>query len=99
MKKIIILSPLVLFLFACERTPVEKSAVSSSGVENNAQSNNNFVDSMDIWTRNIQENYQNKAEKINYTDKNNLKQGKWVVMEIGEFKTIFYKDGKIVEGC
>ena len=96
MKKIIILSPLVLFLFACEKSnPAETHNLSQQV----AAPKNNFVDSMDIWTRNIQENYQAKVEKTNYTDKNNLKQGKWIIMEIGELKTVFYKDGKIMEGC
>lgn len=96
MKKIVILSPLVLFLFACQKNSVEPNDLP----QHTATSNNNFVDSMDIWTRNIQENYQGKVDKTNYTDKNNLKQGKWVIVEIGEgVKTVFYKDGKIVEGC
>lgn len=96
MKKLIILSPLVLFLFACEKPAVETNSIPQRAA---VVEPNNFVDSMDLWTRNIQENYKGKVEKINYTDKNNLKQGKWVIMEIGEFKTVFYKDGEIVEGC
>lgn len=97
MKKIIILSPLVLFLFACEKSnPAETTNLSQHA----ATPKNNFVDSMDIWTRNIQENYQGKVEKTNYTDKNNLKQGKWIIMEIGQgVKSVNYKDGKIIEDC
>lgn len=98
MKKLIILTPLVLFLFACEKSAVETNNMSQPG--DVATPKNSFVDSMGLWTRNIQENYRGKTEKTNYTDKNNLKQGKWVVMEIGQgVKEVYYKDGKVVEGC
>ena len=98
MKKIIILTPLVLFLFACEKSAVETNNMSQPGAV--ATPKNSFVDSMDLWTRNIQENYRDKTERINITDKNNKRQGKWVVIEFGKgMQTVFYKDGKRVEGC
>jgi len=95
MKKTILLSPLLLSLFACQKNSPE---VTPSDSRNSSIAHSS--DSLTKWTRNIQENFRDLGETTNYTDKNNLKQGKGIVIELGKgMTTEFYKDGKLVEGC
>ena len=92
--KTIILSVLLLFFIACNN-PTETKNLSSDSTPKNFT-----ADSMAIWTRNIKNNPTIIiSDTINFTDANNLKQGKWVTFTGKEVKTEFYKDGELLEGC
>ena len=95
-----ILSPLLLFLLACHNNPVETKVVSNS----NTATKDYAADSTKKWTRNIDTTQrmviEDNRDTINYTDANNLKQGKWCTVDARGrvLKTEFYKDGKLVKG-
>jgi hypothetical protein len=95
MKKMI-LSPLFLFLLACHNEPAKTNDPSV----NNSSVADYSADSTKKWTRNLEDFPSLPADAINFTDANNLKQGKWVIIENGKVtKTQYYKDGKLVKGC
>ncbi|OFY85027.1 MAG: hypothetical protein A3F72_04575 [Bacteroidetes bacterium RIFCSPLOWO2_12_FULL_35_15] len=95
MKKIIF-SSLFLFLLACQNNPSETNDLPES---NNAPKDY-AADSMAKWTRNVVDDYVAPGDTTNFTDANNLKQGKWLTIVHGKVvKTQYYKDGKLVKGC
>ena len=96
MKKII-LSPVLLFLLACNNNPTETN---NSPLSNNI--NRDYVAWAKRWAKEELTNTV-AGETVNFTDANNLKQGKWVILTAkGKMiKTQYYKDGRLVQndGC
>ncbi len=92
MKKLLLSLPIFLLFIACQNTPNETPDLSV----NNTATKSNLTDSTAKWTRNVYDFSDDPLKAINYTDENNLKQGRWVTYKNG--KTEYYKDGKIVKG-
>lgn len=85
-----------MFLLACQNNPAETNVLPMS----NTAPKDYAADSMAKWTRNIVDDYIAPGDTTNFTDANNLKQGKWLTIVNGKVvKTQYYKDGKLVKGC
>ncbi|MGZ4034166.1 MAG: hypothetical protein ACXVPU_14555 [Bacteroidia bacterium] len=99
MKKIILL-PLLLFFLACHNKPAENNNLP---ISNNVPKDYS-ADSTKKWTRNLNAQGMGTgsiSDTVNFTDANNLKQGKWVTLDArGQvIKTQYYKNGVLVKGC
>jgi len=87
---------LLLFLLGCNKNP----KVTANLPTINIAAKNFAADSIAKWTKNILPMPTDiKSDTVNFTDANNLKQGKWIIFTGKEVKTEYYKNGKLIEGC